>query len=70
MENTKDDKQYTEYELFIFLDAVINACKNGKRGKEFEFVCPLCGGHAIAYISTSNSHKHAVCNKCKITLCS
>lgn len=68
MKNTKVNTQYTEDEVFEFLVAVINACKNGERGKDLDFTFPLCGGYAVAYINPTNLHKHASCNMCKLTL--
>lgn len=37
-----------------------------KRGVEYKFICPLCGGEAIVTSSVINGQTYAHCSKCEV----
>lgn len=65
---TKHEEMKTKMKGFVaFMNAAGEACGN-IRGKDFDFVCPLCSGAASAYRDTSNGHIGAACSGCGINV--
>lgn len=55
-----EDKEINDFLKFI--KTAEDVCK--EKGKNYEFICPLCGEKAQAIINDYNSHLWAKCDNC------
>lgn len=55
-----EDKEIDDFLKFIKVAS--EQCK--EKGKQYEFICPLCGGNAEGIKSSYNGHLWANCNSC------
>ena len=64
------DKDWMEHlkRIGSFTVAAYEACDDKERDKNYEFVCPLCGGRAVAWKSPYNGHHHAYCKDCGMSM--
>lgn len=60
MENVQQVKDKNK----LLLEKAHKACV--KRGKAYEFECPICNGYAIGMKSNVNGHIVASCSVCKM----
>lgn len=62
-----DEIEDKEIEDFLkFLEVASKACE--KKGKQYEFECPLCKGTAQGFKNTYNGHLWAKCEKCDMNI--
>ena len=55
-------------QIETFTAAAYEACEHKECDKSYEFVCPLCGGRAIAGKASCNGHHHAHCKDCGMSI--
>lgn len=63
----EDEIKDKEIEDFLkFLKVANETCK--KKGKHYEFTCPLCNGKVKAIKNTYNGHLWAKCEGCDMSV--